>query len=230
MGRVDAFAERLDRGVMLRILLGRTDAGARVSWWFGPWLVVCAGAAYGAVMGSWDLSSAARWWYVLFAAVKVPMVVLFTTAVCLPGMFVLSTVAGLRRDFADAMGAILAGQAGTAVSLAAMAPVTGFVYVNGVSHSWAVLWSAVVFAIATLTGYAVMLRRYRGLIARDRRHRVLLAVWVVLYVFVGIQMGWMLRPFVGSPGLEVAFVRPGAVTNAYVAVAGIVRQAWEQWK
>ena len=27
----------------------------------------------------------------------------------------------------------------------------------------------------------------------------MLRTWLVIYVFVGIQMGWVLRPFVGSP-------------------------------
>ena len=54
------------------------------------------------------------------------------------------------------------------------------------------------------------------------RHRVMLALWVVLYAFVGIQMGWTLRPFVGTPGIPVTFFREGPFTNAYVEVAKLV--------
>ncbi len=31
--------------------------------------------------------------------------------------------------------------------------------------------------------------------------------WLVLYGFVGIQMGWILRPFIGAPDLEWTFLR-----------------------
>lgn len=40
--------------------------------------------------------------------------------------------------------------------------------------------------------------------------------------FVGVQMGWTLRPFVGSPGIPGAFFREDSYTNAYVAVARVV--------
>ena len=46
-----------------------------------------------------------------------------------------------------------------------------------------------------------------------------------LYAFVGIQMGWVLRPFIGDPTGPVEFFRRGAWDNAYVIVA---RMIWEQ--
>jgi hypothetical protein len=60
--------------------------------------------------------------------------------------------------------------------------------------------------------------------ARNRRHRVLLRTWLVVYAFVGIQMGWVLRPFVGAPGMPVQFFREEAWGNAYVIVA---RMIWD---
>jgi hypothetical protein len=35
----------------------------------------------------------------------------------------------------------------------------------------------------------------------------LLYVWIVLFGFVGTQLAWTLRPFVGSPGEPFAFFR-----------------------
>ena len=32
-------------------------------------------------------------------------------------------------------------------------------------------------------------------------------VWVVIYGMVGAQMGWILRPFIGSPDMEFTFFR-----------------------
>ncbi len=68
-----------------------------------------------------------------------------------------------------------------------------------------------------------MLRRaYRPLIARDVRHRSLMRGWLLIYAFVGIQMAWVLRPFVGSPTSPTRFFRAEAWGNAYVEVARIV--------
>ncbi|MGC3966400.1 MAG: hypothetical protein QM775_03210 [Pirellulales bacterium] len=68
-----------------------------------------------------------------------------------------------------------------------------------------------------------MLRgHYRLLIARNRRHRVLMWVWLGLYAFVGIQMGWMLRPFIGSLDAAVEFFRRESLDNAYVIVIRLI--------
>ncbi|MFO0837863.1 MAG: hypothetical protein U1D55_05005 [Phycisphaerae bacterium] len=67
-----------------------------------------------------------------------------------------------------------------------------------------------------------MRRYYLPLIRREPRHRITLAAWMVLYAFVGIQMGWMLRPFVGAPDEPPQFFRPEPFSNAYVVVARLV--------
>ena len=77
-------------------------------------------------------------------------------------------------------------------------------------------------AAASLTGHAVMRRIDRPLIAGNPRHRVMYRVWVFLYVFVGIEMAWVLRPFVGVPGLPVQFLRRGAWGNAYTHIIQLV--------
>jgi hypothetical protein len=35
----------------------------------------------------------------------------------------------------------------------------------------------------------------------------LLYIWILLFGFVGTQLGWTLRPFFGSPGEEFALFR-----------------------
>jgi hypothetical protein len=53
----------------------------------------------------------------------------------------------------------------------------------------------------------------------------MLWTWLGLYVFVGIQMAWVLRPFVGAPGQPVQFFRPESWVNAYEVVLRLVWQA-----
>ena len=50
----------------------------------------------------------------------------------------------------------------------------------------------------------------------------MLWLWMLLYAFVGIQMGWMLRPFIGSPALAVTFFRPEPFSNAYEFVLRLI--------
>ncbi|MEW6746268.1 MAG: hypothetical protein AB1486_26300 [Planctomycetota bacterium] len=49
-------------------------------------------------------------------------------------------------------------------------------------------------------------RRHRD--SPEQRARRIFAVWFVVYGVVGAQMGWVLRPFIGSPDLPFQLFRP----------------------
>jgi hypothetical protein len=187
-----------------------------------PLMVLIFGSLYGAFMGTFHLDSPHRLLQVLYSGVKVPLLLFATSAVCLPGFFVLNTVLGLRDDLRAALRAILTGQAAFGVTLASLAPLTRFWYFSSDSYRAALLFNAGAFAVGALAGQMVMLRHYRPLIRRNRIHRVTLVAWLVLYAFVGMQMGWMLRPFIGSPNMPTTFFRQEPFTNAYVVILGLI--------
>jgi hypothetical protein len=217
--RVLAFAvTRVSAAEVLRTLSGdrALEAAPLVA------AILLCGSLYGAFMGTYACDSPERLKMVAYAAVKVPLLVLATTALCLPGFFVFNTVAGLRDAFARALRAILAGQAGSAVALASLGPLIRIVYSSGVSHRWALLANSALFTLATLGGHMVLLRQYRRLVGEEPRHRLMLRLWLGMYAFVGTQLGWMLRPFVGAPGLPVTFFRDEPFSNAYVAIAQLL--------
>jgi hypothetical protein len=187
-------------------------------------LIAIASPLFGLAMGSFDLTGD-RWLYPLFAAIKMPLMIATTWLVCLPGFVALCSVLRLREDLRECLRAIACGQAAVACALASFAPVLVFAYVSGLSHRWALLVSGGMFAIATIAGQVVMLRRWRPLINRrgeGGRHRLLLLYWITAYIFVGIQTGWMLRPFVGTPGVAPTFVRQEPFSNAYIVVAELI--------
>lgn len=223
ISRAGGILDRMD-GFVLRLLgPGSLAAG------MGPprasrlvLTMLVAGPLYGAVMGSYGLVSEERWLMVLYAAVKMPLLMLATGGLCLPGFFVLTTVLGLREDLGRSLRAILGGQAALVVVLASLAPVTRLVYTSGIGHPRAVLFNALMFALATALAQLVLWRAYRGLIHKDRRHLLMLWGWLLLYAFVGIQMGWMLRPFIGAPDQPVTFFRAEPFSNAYVVIAQLL--------
>jgi hypothetical protein len=195
------------------ILRGNPGAGA--------WqLVLGCGLAYGGVMGAFGW----RPGQVAISAVKVPLLLLATLLLSLPSYFVLNTLLGLRSDFATAWRAVVASQAGLTIILLSLAPLTAFWYASSSNYRAAIFFNALMFAVASLGAQWLLRRSYRPLIERDPKHRWLLRTWIVLYAFVGIQMGWNLRPFIGSPEQPVRFFREGPWENAYVVVA---RMLWE---
>ncbi len=183
------------------------------------------GALYGAVMGSYGGWGAGRIVQVVYSAVKVPFLLLATFAISLPSFFVLNTLAGLRADFARALRAMAAAQCGLTVILASLASLTVVWYVSFDDYNAAILFNGVMFGGATVLAQGLLRRCYRNLISRNPRHRWMLRAWLIVYAFVGIQMGWVLRPFIGAPGAGPTFFRTGAWGNAYEVVWGLLRGA-----
>jgi len=109
--------------------------------------------------------------------------------------------------------------------LAGLAPYTALWYASTRDYHEATLFNALMFGVASLSAQWVLWRRYAPLIARDGRHRWMMWGWLGAYAFVGIQMGWVLRPFIGQPGKPVTFFRTDTWGNAYVIVAETVWQA-----
>jgi hypothetical protein len=199
---------------------GRFAVGAPLGGALG-WLVafiVIFGGFYGAVMASFTGMVPGRWVQLFYVAAKVPLLLLVSFVLCLPSFFVLNTLAGLRADFPEALRAVVATQASVAIVLASLAPVTILSYLSMTDYQMAKGFNGIVFAAASLGGQSLLRRFYQPLIRRSPRHRTMLYSWFVLYVFVAIQMAWMLRPFIGSPDLPVTFFRAEPWGNAYVDV------------
>jgi hypothetical protein len=189
-------------------------------------LVVVFGLAYGAVMGTYAGPQGPRVTQMVFSATKVPLLLLLTFLISLPSFFVLNTLLGVRDDFGAAVRALVATQAALTIVLAALAPFTAVWYLSVAGYRHAILFNALMFAVASVAAQFLLRRLYRPLIERNAKHRLLLRLWLVVFAFVGIQMGWVLRPFIGNPAMPTRFFREGAWGNAYVEVAGMIREVF----
>lgn len=184
--------------------------------------VLCLfGITYGAVMGLFGGVANGRWLQAVYSGIKLPLL-LATFLLALPSYFVLNTLLGLRGDFAHVVRVLITAQATLTVCLASLAPLTAFWYVSCGEYQPAVLFNCLMFAIASLAAQWSLRRGYARLIRKNPRHRALLRIWLVLYALVGIQMGWLLRPFIGCLGMRPQFFRAETWGNAYVRVAEMV--------
>jgi len=197
----------------------------------GSWslakLLACllgCGFFYGATMGCFGGLAGAEQWprQMLYSAVKVPLLLLVTFAISLPSFFVFNTLVGLRSDFSVALRSLFATQVGFTIVLASLAPLTLFWYASSPHYRQALLFNGVMFAAASLSSQWLLRGYYAPLVARNPRHRKLLWAWTGIYALVAIQLAWLLRPFIGSPGRPVTFVREEAWDNAYVMVLQLV--------
>jgi hypothetical protein len=179
------------------------------------------GVFYGGVMGTFGGLTDERLMQVVYSGIKVPFLLIATFLLSLPSFFVINSLFGLRSDFAPAVRALLATQAGLTIVLASLAPFTMLWYVSYSNYNAAILFNTLMFGCASVAAQILLRRFYKPLIERSRRHLILLRIWLVIYAFVGIQMGWVLRPFIGSPHMPPQFFRQEAWGNAYVKLANI---------
>lgn len=175
-------------------------------------VVVVLGSLYGACMGLYGTlrGSAYGMPHVVSVMVKVPALFLLTLAVTAPSMFVFANLARLEAGFRATVRLLLAATAIITVVLASFGPVTAFFTCCTKSHPFMQVLNVVLFGIAGLIGLAFLWRNVGvpGEKSGSRRSVALvIRVWLVVYGIVGLQMGWLLRPFVGSPNLPQQFLR-----------------------
>ena len=156
----------------------------------------------------------------VYSGIKMPLLIVFTVLVALPSFFVINTLMGLRDDFRESLQAIISAQAGLMIILVSLFPLTLFSYVafgaTEVSYQLAILFNAAMFGLASVAAQILLRNYYQKLINRDPRHRWMVRLWIFVFAFVGIQAGYVLRPFIGNPETPTSFLRKESFQNAYV--------------
>jgi len=212
---------RIDQMLRGRREPSPTAIRASTFWHFST-MLTAAGCWYGAVMGAFNGTALPRPAQITFSSVKMPLLLLATFWLTVPSFFVINTLLGLRSDFAESLKKLIAAQAILTIVLASLSPLTAFWYVSVPDYQDAIIFNAAMLTIASAAAQWSLRRDYRPLITRNPRHRWMLRAWLLIYSFVGIQMGWVLRPFIGDPALPTTFFRKNAFTNAYAFVAHLL--------
>jgi hypothetical protein len=211
-------AEDVYRGAGAGSIPGRQRVWRQVQ------IIAACGMMYGVCMGSFSGVSGDGWKQMLLSASKVPVLFTVTFLLCLPSFYAMNALAGLHEDFPQTLEALLGFQSIASIMLAALAPLTELMNLTTNNYQFILLWNGLMFFVASLSGHFMMRRYYEPLIRRHMRHKTLRRVWILLYTFVGIQMAWVLRPFIGAPGMPVQFFRDQAWGNAYIEVLQLVRR------
>lgn len=194
--------------------------------------VICISAGlYGFAMGLWRDPTQA-----LYTGIKFPLIILLTTFgnALLNGM--LAPLLGMNLRFSQSLQAILMSYTIASAILGAFAPLLLFIIVNvpplipGAkipSHVYSAILLTQVAAIS-FAGIAANLRLLQILKHLGGSERVAwctLLAWLSGNLFLGSQLVWIFRPFIGSPNLPIQFLRPNAFQgNFYEAVFNSIRQ------
>lgn len=163
-------------------------------------------ALYGAVMGSTH-----SLWQALSSAVKLPILFLATLVVCSPTLYFFNLIFGSNQSLAQNFALILAAITVTAVLLLSFAPILLFFLLTTSSYQFFKLLNVGIFAVTGIIGVIFLSAGMRivsfgGKEGAGARRNVV-RLWVLVYAFVGSQMAWTLRPFIGAPSMKFELFR-----------------------
>jgi hypothetical protein len=155
-------------------------------------------AIYGAVMGSTH-----SLWQTLSSAVKLPMLFVATLFICVPSLYFFSLLFGSNQSLNQNLSVILTAITVTSVLLLSCAPITLFFLLTTTEYQFFKLLNVVIFAIAGVMGVVFLYQGMKVVSASEQegvsRRRWVLIFWMFVYAFVGSQMAWTIRPFIGAP-------------------------------
>jgi hypothetical protein len=163
-------------------------------------------ALYGAVMGS-----SHSLWQSLSSAAKLPLLFLATLFVCVPSLYFFSLLFGSNQSLSQSLTVILTAITVTAVLLLSCAPITLFFLLTTSQYQFFKLLNVAIFGIAGLMGIVFLYQGIKVVSGAETEgaglRRWVLVAWMFVYAFVGSQMAWTFRPFVGSPNYPFELFR-----------------------
>jgi hypothetical protein len=192
---------------------------------------------YGCCMGSFGITGRSEPEYrqILASAVKVPVLFFLTLAVTFPSLYVFNTLLGTRLRIIELTRILSYAMAVLFAVLAALGPIVAFFSATTIHYPFILLLNVGVFTVSGLFGVSFLFRTLTLLLnpppALEQPTSTLpckaigsvFYIWVIVFALVGTQMGWVLRPFVGSPFLEFTWFRPREA-SFFEAILKAVRQ------
>lgn len=161
-------------------------------------LIICLfGFIYGLVMGSYHSFLQA-----LVSGIKVMLLFVTTLIICFPSFYIIQQILGSKLSFRKMVLIILSGFVLASTITLSFAPVIIFFQVTGDNYHFLQLLHVAIFIFAGFFGMRLIIDALKY--ACDKKNIypqigvTVFRVWVIILAFVGIQLAWSLRPFLGD--------------------------------
>ncbi len=162
--------------------------------------------AYGVVMGCYHGVAQA-----LVAGVKIAVLFSLVLVVCFPAFFIIQFILGSRLRLRQMMSIILSGFVLTSSIMVSFAPIVIFFLLTGGNYYFLQLLHIVIIILSGIFGMKVIVDALKYSCEKKNIYPqlgvVVFRFWVIIMAFVGIQLAWNLRPFLGDRGQPFALFR-----------------------
>jgi len=191
------------------------------------WLVV-GSSLYGASIGLWRAPLQS-----FYVALKFPLLIILTTLgnAIINGM--LAQLLGAKISFRQSFLAVIMSFALIAIILGSFTPLAFFLLYNlppmgtelaRQAHALVLILHVILIAFAGIIGNLHLLTLLAYICDNYIKAKQILFTWLGVNMFLGCQLSWNLRPFFGTPHLEVRFLRDDPFNGSfYEAIFRIVK-------
>jgi hypothetical protein len=180
---------------------------------------------YGILMGCYN-----GFLQALSSGIKMPVLFSLLIIICFPAFHVIQSVLGSRLSVGQMVSIILSGFVYTTSIMVSFSTIVLFFLITGGNYAFIKLLHVAVIALAGLFG---MKRIVDALIYSCEKKKVypktgivVFRFWIAILFFVGSQLSWSLRPFIGAKDqpFEVFRKQEG---NFYQALVGSMAALFE---
>ncbi len=154
---------------------------------------------YGVVMGSFHSFRQA-----ITAGIKVPALFTLALIICFPAFFIIQYVLGSQLRLTQMISIILSGFVLTVSIMVSFAPIVIFFLLTGGNYYFLQLLHISIFILSGIFGMKSVVDALKISCEKENIYPhtgvVVFRFWVIILAFVGIQLAWNLRPFMGDEG------------------------------
>lgn len=159
-----------------------------------------------------------------YVAIKFPLVIFATLLIngMINGMLAMALGSGI--GFRQSLQFLLAGFALMSIILLSLSPVALLIVFHAPEptdpearqwHSIILLSHTLMIAYAGIVSHRSLLGQVRDFATTPTHGTRTFFAWLAGNLFVGAQISWIMRPFFGSPGLDVQFLRDQPMDGSF---------------
>ncbi len=182
-------------------------------------LIIIASVVYGLIMGSYN-----GLYQALSSGVKLVVLIFLTLIICFPSFYIVQLLLGSKMKLRQLAVMLLGGFVMLTTILVAFAPIVLFFQLSNSPYAFLQLLHFFVFVFAGIWSMRTVVEALK--LACEKKNiypkigLTIFRVWIFILAFVGIQLSWNLRPFIGSKDMKFEIVRKDTQTNIYTILIG----------
>ena len=160
------------------------------------------------------------------SGIKVPILFTLIILICFPAFFVIQSILGSKLTILQMISIILSGFVMISTILVSFAPIILFFLITGGSYAFIQLLHVAIFTLAGLFGMHSIIEALKFSCEKKNIYpKVGVQVfkfWIVILAFVGAQLAWSLRPFIGAKHLpfQIFRVQEGNIYQSIIFAVG----------